>query len=238
MLSKIVLKNILKNYNVDVILNDLSFEFYQGRSYAIIGASGSGKSTLLMLLAGLEKPNQGNVVFNNRNVNDFTNQQRSSFHTHNVGLVFQTPYLIQDLTILENTMLPALIAGNSWQESSLKAQEMLARVGISDKANSIPFKLSGGQQQRATLARALMNNPSFLLADEPTGNLDKQTGQNILELLLLFKKEQKMGLILTTHDHNLVHQMDTVLELKNGNLKAYQNQEIISERTIKDSLTI
>lgn len=200
------------------VLDNITIAFTQGTSYAITGHSGSGKSTLLALLAGLEKPTNGVVLFNTYDINSFSAAQKAHFLNFNVGLVFQNPHLIAELTIEENVMLPGIIAGIPKETIKARTKELLSQVGIAEKADNRPFQLSGGQQQRAALARALFNKPSFLLADEPTGNLDQETGLEIINLLLHYQKEWRMGLIISTHDEKLASNLDTIYSIKNGQI--------------------
>ena len=220
--TSIRLENITKKYpqgeSTINVLNQLNGHFDPGTSYAITGASGSGKSTLLNLLAGLDTPTDGNIFFNNQDITHLTNAEKSHFLTFKVGLVFQNPHLIQELTIVENVMLPGLIARMADHEVTQRAMDLLRQVGLGNKTNHQPSQLSGGQQQRAALARALFNKPPFLLADEPTGNLDPQTAQQIIDLLLACQQEWHMGIIVSSHDETLAAQMNKVYELLEGKL--------------------
>lgn len=210
-------KTFLRNAVDSIVLQDVSIEFMSGVSYGIRGASGSGKSTLLHLLAGLELPTRGEIILLNQSLS------RSYCHSYILqqflGIVFQSPYLIQELTVIENIMAKGMIAGNNIKSIRKRAQEVLEYVELSDKAEYTPSMLSGGQQQRVSLARALFNRPIFLLADEPTGNLDDVTGKSIIDLLVRCKKEWEVGLIISSHDSNLAHAMDQILYLEQGKLQ-------------------
>lgn len=212
--------NVTKKYQQAekelLVLNNVDASFEHNKTYAITGASGSGKSTLLYLLSGLDVPTSGSVFFNEVDIQSFSQEQRSHFLNKQVGLVFQQPYLIKELTILQNVMLKGLIAGKTESECTKKAYELLSNVGIADKSGSLPTELSGGQQQRVALARALFNEPLFLLADEPTGNLDNKTGNSIVDLLLTCQQQWGMGLIISSHDAYVTQKMETIYELKNG----------------------
>lgn len=198
------------------ILKKTTAAFQQGTSYAIVGASGVGKSTLMHILAGLESPNTGNVFFNGHDLSQLSMKDKSIFLNKSIGLVFQQPYLIRELSVLENVMVPGLLSGQSSMQCKKHAQELLTLVGLADKSVSKVATLSGGQQQRVALARALFNKPDFLLADEPTGNLDSATSKIIVELLSKFQKEYNMGIIVSTHDLSVATAMDQVYCLQDG----------------------
>ncbi len=213
-----VFKNYVQGNSIVPVLKGVSATFEQGKSYAITGVSGSGKSTLIHLLAGLDVPSQGTVHYDGQDINSFAESQKSNFLNKTIGLVFQSPYLIKELSVLENVMIKGLIAGRSSAECKDGAVQLLKNVGLEEKIYGYPGQLSGGQQQRVALARALMNKPQFLLADEPTGNLDPQTAQTILDLIIAAQKEWGMGLIISSHDRFVTDRMETVLEVKDGKL--------------------
>lgn len=191
------------------VLRGINATFVQGESYAIMGISGSGKSTFVQLLAGLDDPTSGEVCFDDKDITDFTRVEKDQFLNKSIGLVFQQSYLIQELSVAENVCLPGLIAGETCEHGSVRAMELLNVVGLAGYEHVNPSILSGGQQQRVALARALYNKPAFLIADEPTGSLDKATGMAIIDLLYECQKEWGMGLIISTHDtyvaQRLVH---------------------------------
>lgn len=196
------------------VLKGVTYTFHSGRSYAVTGASGTGKSTLLHMLAGLSDPSEGAVFFDEHNILLFSEPERDYFLNHTLGLLFQMPYLIKELTVLENVMVKGLISDADGCKE--EAYMLLEQVGLADKAHELPSMLSGGQQQRVALARALFGKPSFLLADEPTGNLDAKSGQLIIDLLLSCKNLWGMGIIVNTHDPAVAQRMETVLDLKEG----------------------
>src|SRR5579871_4083476 len=194
-MNNLHLNSITKTFNTKTILNNITFTFEQNQTYAITGASGVGKSTLLHLIAGLDKPTHGTVFFNGVSLSTMSHTQYYSFLNKSVGFVFQSSHLIKELSIIENIMLPGLIHNNNRAELIKKAQSLLDAVGLSHCMHSSPGELSGGQQQRAALARALINEPAFLIADEPTGNLDNQTAQAMVHLLMNCYKQWHMGII-------------------------------------------
>jgi lipoprotein-releasing system ATP-binding protein len=198
------------------VLKDISTKFEQGKTYAITGASGSGKSTLLHLLGGLDSPTTGSVFFDNKNIASMKKSEKELFLSQSIGFVFQFHYLVNELTVLENIILKGLIAGISREKSISRAKELLKKFGLIKKANSYPFQLSGGEQQRVSIIRAIFNKPDFLLADEPTGNLDAQNASNIVDFFIDCQKEQKMGLIICSHDKDVYSRMEKVFELKDG----------------------
>jgi len=161
------------------------------------------------------------VIYGTEDINALSEAKKSIFLNKTIGLVFQYPYLIKELTVLENVMIKGLIAGQEAKASAREGRELLRNVGLESKANAYPGQLSGGQQQRVALARALKNRPQFLLADEPTGNLDPQTAQRILDLIMQAQKEWGMGLIISSHDTFVTERMETVYEMVDGSLKNF-----------------
>ncbi len=198
------------------VLKGISYCFKQGHTYAITGVSGTGKSTFIHLLAGLDTPSAGSVYFNNQNLASLSVDERRLFLNKSVGLVFQLPYLIRELSVLENIMLKGLIAEEDIATCERKAYELLAKIDLKDKAQDRPTTLSGGQQQRVAVLRAIFNKPAFLLADEPTGNLDEQTGKIVVDLLLECNTDWGMGIIVSSHDAYVAQNMSTVFQLKDG----------------------
>ncbi len=227
-----ILQAVKKVYSTSIIvLNDVSVTFEPGMSYAITGVSGSGKTTLLHIMAGIEPPTEGSVKLGNHEVYIMTESKRSQFLRMHIGFVFQSPYFIKELTVLENIMLKGIIAGKHVEKCKDEGYYLLERVGLIKRAHALPSELSGGQQQRVALARALFGKPLFLLTDEPTGNLDNKTGQQIIDLLIYFQKFYNMGLIISSHSPYVIEQMQTIYEVFEGSLvpvvprnvsKAYQ----------------
>ena len=199
-----------------VILHDISFRVMAGEAMAIVGASGSGKSTLLGLLAGLDVPTRGRVLLGGRDLLALGEDERAALRGGMLGFVFQSFQLLPALTALENVMLPLELAGRAGARAG--AEQMLARVGLSQRLGHYPKHLSGGEQQRVAIARAFVAGPRLLLADEPTGNLDAATGASIIDLMFDINAEQGTTLVLVTHDEAIARRCGRVLKLKSGEL--------------------
>lgn len=198
------------------ILQDISFSVMPGETVAIVGASGSGKSTLLGLLAGLDSPTAGEVRLDDVSLNSLDEDQRAKLRGRLLGFVFQSFQLLPSLNALENVMLPLELAGSS--KSSSAASEWLERVGLSHRLKHYPKHLSGGEQQRVALARAFAPNPQLVLADEPTGNLDAATGQQVIDLMFDLNSSQGTTLLLVTHDEAIAARCGRVLRIQSGRL--------------------
>ena len=207
--------NKLDNQQID-ILTGVNLEIKHGESLAIIGASGSGKSTLLGLLAGLDDATNGDILIDQQNISKMTEDQRASLRSEKVGFIFQSFQLLPSLTALENVMLPMEL--QSKKTAATDAKKLLQRVGLNDRQHHYPKQLSGGEQQRVAIARAFITQPSILFADEPTGNLDKATGQSIIDLLFDMNRESNTTLVIVTHDEILANHCDRCLVLQNGTL--------------------
>lgn len=216
-MHRLIVKDLAKEFVTahirTQILQHISVEFSQGTSYAITGASGVGKSTFIHLLAGLDKPTHGCILFDDVDIATYNESMQSQYLQKSVGLLFQLPYLLRELTVLENIMLPAMTLEENKSAIRDRAKYLLSRVGLHEKINEFPKTLSMGQQQRVALCRSVMNQPSFLLADEPTGALDEQTGRIIINLLLEICEQFHMGLIVSTHDMRLAREMKVVYEM-------------------------
>ena len=200
-------------------MKGVNFTFEKGRSYAITGASGSGKSTLMHLLGGLDAQTKGNVFYDGKDLFRLKTSSKNRFLNRQIGFVFQFHYLVKELTVIENIILTGLIKGDPRKECKRKAEELLQKVGLIDKKHSYPTQLSGGELQRVAILRAIFNQPSFLLADEPTGDLDAQNAKIIVDFLKECKDEWSMGIIICSHDKSVYNQMETVLTLQNGILE-------------------
>ncbi len=206
------------------VLSGATLSIGAGEFVALIGASGSGKSTLLHIAGALEKPDSGSVLFQGRDILRCSFFERYRFRNQHVGFVFQLYHLLPELNVLENTLLPAMVAA-PWYKALIRARpgkklavEMLTDMGLGARLRHRPNELSGGERQRAAIARALINRPSLLLADEPTGNLDPRTGQGIIDLLIRRRREQNCGMLLVTHDVNIAQLADRVVRLEDGKI--------------------
>ncbi|MDI9354696.1 MAG: ABC transporter ATP-binding protein [Cyanobium sp. MAG06] len=217
------LNNINKSFregkNIIKILKDVNLTIKNGEKVAIIGPSGSGKSTLLSLIAGLDHPDSGNIIVNNRDISKLSINELSEYRNRDIGIIFQSFELILPFTVMENITAPSDIAG---KYNNIYAKELLSKIKMTDKSNSSCLNLSGGEKQRVAIARALINNPELILADEPTGSLDIETGKNVLDLLISLVEEQKKTMIIITHDENIAKKMDRVFLLKDLQLIEYK----------------
>lgn len=200
------------------ILADVSFEVRSGESVAVVGPSGAGKSTLLALLAGLDLPTSGHVVLNEANLSELDEDGRARMRAEHVGFVFQSFHLVPSLNALENVMLPLELAGHGDARSA--SREVIDKVGLGERWSHYPAQLSGGEKQRVAIARAFATEPAVLFADEPTGNLDSNTGANIMQLMFDLNTSSSTTLILVTHDQTLADRCDRVLSLDAGRLVA------------------
>ena len=218
--SLIQLKNLTMQYQEGVqqrvILNAVDAHFPQGKFTVLLGQSGSGKSTLLNLIAGLDQPEQGEVWVANQNMTAMTEQERTLFRREHIGFVFQFFNLLPTLSILENVLLPLQL--NKVKNAKTIAMEWLDRVGLADRHAAYPDRLSGGEQQRVAIARAMLHQPMLVLADEPTGNLDTHTGDQITELLLELVKAEKQTLVMVTHNPEMASFADKVYVLEGQQL--------------------
>lgn len=217
-------QNLHKTYTSDAkpleVLRGVSLEIEPGESLAILGASGSGKSTLLHILGTLDPPSEGRVLVAGEDVYRMPDRKLSEFRNQKIGFVFQFHHLLPMLTALENVMLPAMIAGKSQKLAETLAQRLLTQVGLKARSEHRPSELSGGEQQRVAVARALVMEPSLLLADEPTGNLDSQNGEQIADLILELQAEHNTTLVVVTHHEPLAARLEKQLYLRDGKLEA------------------
>ncbi len=216
------LDNITKSYQEGgrsrQILKDACAHFEPGEFVAILGRSGSGKSTLLNLISGIDLVDQGGIWLNGQNLTALDERQRTLFRRHNIGFIFQFFNLIATLTVLENVVLPLELGGVSSQAARQRAEPLLEAVGLLDRASTFPDRLSGGEQQRVAIARALVHDPLLVLADEPTGNLDEQTGKQVLALLDRLTRQAGKNMILVTHSLEAASYADRILYLRAGKL--------------------
>jgi len=202
------------------VLRGVDVELRRGDFLALRGASGAGKSTLLHLLGGLDAPNQGEIWLAGRNLAGLSRRELARLRNEEVGFIFQAYYLLPELDALENVCLPARMARRPAAQAEARGRELLARVGLGERMEHKPYELSGGEQQRVAIARALINEPDLILADEPTGNLDSHTGQEIIELLCGLRAEKQTTLIMATHDSKLAARAPKIVELVDGAISA------------------
>jgi ABC-type lipoprotein export system ATPase subunit len=201
------------------VLRGVSLELDRGDFVALRGASGAGKSTLLHLLGGLDTPSSGEVILGGRNIADLTRAELAKLRNRQVGYIFQAYYLLPELDALENVCLPARMARKPADAAAARGRELLERVGLKERVEHKPYELSGGEQQRVAIARALINEPELILADEPTGNLDSHTGEDIITLLVNLRTEQKTALVMATHDAKVAARAPRVIELVDGQIQ-------------------
>jgi lipoprotein-releasing system ATP-binding protein len=198
------------------VLKGVNFNINKGECVAIMGASGSGKSTLLHLLGGLEKPTGGKVILDGTDLSDVSGKQLASLRNRSLGFIYQFHHLLGEFTVLENVAMPLLIGGHSVEEARHHATRLLQRVGLGHRVEHKPGEISGGERQRAAVARALINKPGVVLADEPTGNLDSKTADDVFQLMLELNQELNVSFLIVTHDHELAGKMGRVLHMEDG----------------------
>ncbi len=216
-------KDIHKTYSMRhktvTVLKGANITISPGESVAIIGLSGSGKTTLLHTLGGLDKPDQGEVFIENKSLYKLSETKRSAVRANEIGFIFQAYHLLQEMTVLENVMLPAMVHGNLWckaTEIRNHAMHLLSTVGLENRSTHMPLELSGGEQQRIAMARALMNKPKIILADEPTGNLDEETGSQVLNILFKMTTQENHSLVIVTHNKDIAMKCDRILKINDG----------------------
>ncbi|HVN72174.1 MAG TPA: ABC transporter ATP-binding protein [Desulfomonilia bacterium] len=212
-------KSFRKGPEVIEVLRGVNLDVRKAEGIAVVGASGSGKSTMLHLLGGLEKPNSGSITYSDCDISAMNERDIARFRNTKIGFVFQFHYLLPEFTALENVMVPALLSSKMSRQIRQRSEELLDMVGLADRRTHKPGELSGGEQQRVAIARALMMSPGILLADEPTGDLDPETGHKVIELFSGLKKTLFVTLIIATHNMELARTMDRVLVLKGGHLE-------------------
>ncbi|MCP4313181.1 MAG: ABC transporter ATP-binding protein [Bacteroidetes bacterium] len=219
------LKNITKGFGVpgdpshQLVLEKLSLDVEEGEQVAILGPSGSGKTTLLNLIGGLDHPDEGAVHFKGQAITGFSREEMDRYRNRNIGFVFQFHHLLPQCTLLENVLVPTLVSKEGRNEKAERAEALMKRVGIWDYRDKLPGKLSGGECQRAAVVRAMINSPSLLLADEPTGALDRESVDTLADLLLELNREDGLTLLLVTHSTQLAGRMGRTLELTGGALQ-------------------
>ncbi|HBJ36123.1 MAG TPA: ABC transporter ATP-binding protein [Planctomycetaceae bacterium] len=220
---------IYKSYQKDSlevpVLRGVDLDVPHGKITAMVGRSGSGKSTLMHLLATLDRPDQGEIYFRGKRIDNASRAERDAFRNRDIGVIFQFYHLLPELSAVENVLAPMMIGQSTWQyfrhrkAARLRAEAMLDRVGLLHRASHKPSELSGGEMQRTAIARSLMTQPSVLLADEPTGNLDAETGLDILQLLRGLNREDGLTVVMITHDDSIAAGADNLLRMKNGRIQ-------------------
>ncbi len=220
----IEIKNISKTYKEHDFevhaVNGVALSFEQGEFAAIVGPSGSGKTTLLNMLGGLDKPTNGEIIIDHTNISELSSSKLIDFRMRNIGFVFQAYNLIPVLTAKENVEFIMFLQGKSKAEKEARSKELLNAVGLGDRMNSRPNKLSGGQQQRVAVARALASKPKFILADEPTANLDSKSAETLLEIMEKLNHEENITFIFSTHDQRVVNKARRVIKLVDGQIES------------------
>lgn len=215
-------RNIKKSYGTTIqteILHGISFSLTEGEFVSIIGYSGSGKSTLLNILGALDTPTSGEILFKGQEYGKMSEDELADFRNRHIGFIFQFHHLLPEFTAIENVLIPTWIKmGNASKKYVNRAKELLELVGLKEYINHKSTHLSGGQQQRVAIARALINNPAILLGDEPTGNLDTETTEQIYELFRAINKEMGTTIFIVTHNDNIAEKSDRVIEMKDGNI--------------------
>ncbi len=217
------LRNIHKSFrhtdNTIQVLNGIDVIINPGDSLAVIGSSGVGKSTLLHIMGTLELPTKGTVIFETQDISRMDEAALCRLRNREIGFIFQFHHLLPEFNALENTIMPALIGGIDQNISKKEARDILIEVGLGERLNHRVGELSGGEQQRVAIARALLMKPKLLLADEPTGNLDRMTGEEIMDLLLGIREERGLSMVIATHNQRLAERMSTVMEIVDGHIQ-------------------
>jgi ABC-type lipoprotein export system ATPase subunit len=223
------LKNVTKQYEIPsgeghtIVLKDLSLQIEKGESAAVVGPSGSGKSTLLNIIGTLDRPTSGEVIFFGKNLADLSDSELSRIRNQEIGFVFQLHHLLPQCTVLENVLIPTIPLGSKKSDKDVKnrALDLLKRVGLDERMDYFPAQLSGGEMQRAAVVRALINSPKLILADEPTGSLDREASENLGQLMVEMNKEEGTTLITVTHSMEFARLMGKVIKLQDGVLKVH-----------------
>jgi len=211
-------ENIHKSYGELEVLKGVDLQIKKGEIVSIVGSSGAGKSTLLQIIGTLDQPNQGSIAINDVNTSILKDKELSLFRNKNIGFVFQFHHLLPEFTALENVCLPAFIHKTSKAEAEKKAMELLTKLGVVDRASHKPSELSGGEQQRVAVCRALINNPTVILADEPSGNLDSASAKELHQLFFTLRDELNQTFVIVTHNEELANMADRKLTMKDGKI--------------------
>jgi len=205
-----------KSYNSLQVLKGIDLIINKGEVVSIVGASGAGKSTLLHILGTLDKADDGKIIIDGEDVTSLSSKKLSQFRNRKIGFVFQSHHLLPEFTALENVMMPSLISGDSKQEASKRSEELLTRLGLGDRSTHRPSELSGGEQQRVAVARALINQPAVIFADEPSGNLDSESAKALHELFFELRKSLNQTFVIVTHNETLAGMADRKLTMRDG----------------------
>ena len=215
----ITAKNITKSFGQLQVLKGIDLEIAKGEIVSIVGPSGAGKTTLLQIIGTLDRPDSGNLTVNGTDITALSRKKLSDFRNQHIGFVFQFHQLLPEFTALENIMIPAFIAGKGHKEAKSRAEELLQFMNLSDRATHKPAELSGGEKQRVAVARALVNNPAVILADEPTGSLDSQNKQELHQLFFDLRQEFGQTFVIVTHDEELAQLTDRTIHLRDGQIE-------------------
>ena len=211
-------KNISKSYGDLQVLKDVSIEIAKGEIVSIVGSSGAGKSTLLHILGTLDKPDKGEVTLQNQQIEKLTGNALSKFRNKHIGFIFQFHHLLPEFSALENVCIPGWIAKTKKAEVEARAKEILELLGLADRINHKPHELSGGEQQRVAVARALINKPDIIMADEPTGNLDSNNGRELHQLFMQLRDQYSQTFLIVTHNEELAKMSDRIVHMKDGQI--------------------
>ncbi len=215
----IQVQNIFKSYGSLQVLKDVSLEIRQGEVVSIVGASGAGKTTLLQIMGTLDRPDSGTVKIKDTDITRLSERELSRFRNQNIGFVFQFHNLLPEFTALENVCMPALIGGKTMEQAKPEAMSLLEFLNLADRASHKPSELSGGEQQRVAVARALMNNPAVVLADEPSGNLDSVHARELHELFFRLRDHYRQTFVIVTHNRELAEMSDRQITIKDGGVE-------------------
>lgn len=221
----IEIRNITKNYDSLQVLKGIDLDIVPGEVVSIVGPSGAGKTTLLQIIGSLDRPNSGSVKYDNTSIFSFKDTQLARFRNENIGFVFQFHQLLPEFSLLENVAMPALIGGANRNDAFNRARKLIEYLGLKDRESHRPAQLSGGERQRAAVARALINNPKVVLADEPSGSLDTKNRQELHKLFFDLRRDMNQTFVIVTHDESLAADCDRIIKMRDG-----QITEIISNK--------
>lgn len=210
--------NIVKNYGILPVLKGVDIKITKGEIVSIVGSSGAGKSTLLHILGTLDRADKGTVALGDQKIDDLSGRKLAAFRNKNIGFVFQFHHLLPEFTALENVCIPAWIAGSRKKETISRATKLLTTLGLESRLENKPQQLSGGEQQRVAVARALINNPSIIMADEPTGNLDSANAKELHQLFIDLRNQFDQTFLIVTHNEELAQMSDRILQMKDGRI--------------------